>query len=118
MNRRIIEMELPLGNPYSSRNCYYDPVTAALVVTTVAAGAGALEARKSRKAASAQAARTEEAAKKAQAKTESLATEEKAAADKKLQEARSRVLIGQGGRGSLLFGTEKGVETKQTTLGV
>ena len=96
----------------------------AAIITAVAAAASAANARKQRKEAVKEAGRTERRAEEALDKQASLAAEEKAAADKKLQTARQRVLTGQGGRTSLLFGTEKGVQDadtaqpKQNTLGV
>lgn len=120
-NRRIICMEIPIGAVDRGRNTYYDPVTAAVVISGVAAGAGAVEAKKSRKQAKAQAVKAETQAKEAQDKQESLALEEKAASDKKLAEQRQRVLRGAGGRSQLLFGSDLGVQSqdtdKKTTLG-
>jgi hypothetical protein len=116
-----IEQEIPIGNPNPCRNCYYDPVTAAVVVTGIAAGAGAVEARKSRKQAKSQAESAEAAARKVTEEKAALAAEEKTAADKKLAEARARLLKKREGRTDLLFGSEKGVEQEdstQSTLGV
>ena len=102
--------QYPLGNPNPSRNCYYDPVTAALIVTAGAAGASAISASKQAKSAkSAQDAQERELKKQAdiQGKQDKLVAERTERADLAKTERRSR--LAQGKKGLLFEGDETGV---------
>ena len=61
--------------------------------------------------------RAENRAIEAQQEQEAVALEEQTASDKKLEEARARIVKGRQGRGGLLFGSELGTENLKTTLG-
>lgn len=101
-------------------HCYCDPVTATIAVAALAGGAQAVEARKQRKAAQRESSKQQALADEAVKKQEALAAEEKQSSDTELASARERVLRGKRGTGSLLFGSELGVNTsttKKQTLG-
>lgn len=67
MSRHILSGEIPIGNPNPSRNCYYDPITIAAVVTATAATVGVVQSRKASKQAKAARSAQQEAADRAAA---------------------------------------------------
>ena len=102
--------QYPLGNPNPSRNCYYDPVTATLIVGAATAGTAVYSSRQSTKAAkSAQDAQQRELGKQAdiRAKQDKLTAERTARAEAATTERRAR--LAQGKKGLLFEGNETGV---------
>ena len=91
----------------------------ASLIGAATGAAGAVQARKGRKAQAAANEKSEAAALAATKEQEALALTEKKKADTKLEQQRARILKGQTGRGGLLFSEETGVTdtTRKQTLG-
>lgn len=113
--------EYPIGNPFPERNCYYDPVTAAVVTGVVVAGAATASAVESRKqtklAKKAKEEQDERLAKQAkiQEKADLKVAEQAAIEGEKTTERRRRLSTGR--RGLLFEGKETGVTDKKDVLG-
>ncbi len=92
--------------------------TTALVLSSLATVAGAVETSKQVKKQEEEAKKSRVAATLAQDEQEALAEEEKKRSSEELAESQRRLIKGTSGRTGLLFGAETGVDTNlKTTLG-